>query len=487
MMNTKQRFTVDGYFPTIGIECHVQLKTKTKLFAGVSNDARNAAPNTLVSHICLGMPGALPVLNEKAIEYAIKAGLAFNTEPQEHSYFERKHYFYPDLPKGYQITQLQKPIIVGGYVEIETDTGKRKIRLNRVQLEEDAGKNIHPEGADYSLVDLNRAGTPLIEVVSEPDIHTPQEAKAYARELYLLMRYADVSDADMYHGNMRFDVNVSVSRSLYELGTRTETKNLNSFKSVEKAVEYEIRRQIEVLDSGNVVVQETRGWDDGKQKTFSQRSKEEAHDYRYFPEPDIPPVVIQKDQIEAARKSLTIMPGKVREKLYAAGVDGSIVETLIEAVVTGKIMLEIIKNANNPSVRRIANWLATEVQALVASSTLEWEKAQLDVQNLLTLDSLVTENQISSTAAKEVLRTMVIDGGDPLVIAKERDLLQQSDEAALEHMVNEVITQNPDAVRDLQEGEMKVLGFLVGQVMKLSKGKANPSMVNSILKKQLKL
>ena len=276
------------YLPSIGIETHVQLKTKTKLFASVGNDARNAKPNTLISHICVGMPGALPVLNKAAIELAMRTAFVLNTKPQKFSIFDRKHYFYPDLPKGYQISQFNQPIIVGGHVDIEIDKQKRKIGITRAHLEEDAGKNTHPAGVDYSLVDLNRAGTPLLEIISEPDIHSPAEAKAYVRELYLLMKYSGVSDCDLYHGNMRFDVNVSVSKDPDKLGVRSEIKNLNSFRSVEGAVAYEIKRQTELLEKGGSVVQETRGWDEAKQKTLSQRGKEEAHDYRYMPEPRHP-------------------------------------------------------------------------------------------------------------------------------------------------------------------------------------------------------
>lgn len=287
------------YTVTIGIECHVQFKTKTKLFSGVDNDAREAPPNSLVSPLCFGLPGTLPVLNEKAVELGMRAAFALHTEPQKFSKFDRKLYFYPDLPKGYQITQFDEPIVLGGYVDIEVDDKPIRIGITRAHLEEDAGKSTHPTGKDYSLVDLNRAGTPLLEIVSEPDIHSPEEAKQYAHELYLLMRYADVSDANLYYGNMRFDVNVSVSKDPAKLGTRTESKNLNSFRAVEKASEYEINRQIERLEKGEKIVQETRGWDDAKQRTFSQRTKEEAQEYRYFPEPDLPPIVITDEIIKA--------------------------------------------------------------------------------------------------------------------------------------------------------------------------------------------
>lgn len=484
-MTALEKYVINGYLPTIGIECHVQLKTKTKLFAGVSNDARDAEPNTLISHICFGMPGALPVLNETAVLLASKAAFALGTSPQKFSKFDRKHYFYPDLPKGYQITQFDQPIIVGGSVKINVDGDLRVVGITRAHLEEDAGKSSHPAGSDYSLVDLNRAGTPLLEIVSEPDIHSPAEAKAYAKALYLLMRYADVSDADLYQGNMRFDVNVSVSKDPSEFGVRTETKNLNSFKSVEKAVEYEIKRQIELLERGEVIVQETRGWDDAKQKTFSQRSKEEAHDYRYFPEPDLPPVVLDDTYIAKLQKTLPVMPSDLRDKLSDLQLDESTVETIIDALPAGRTMLEVINQGNALAAKRIANWLASEIQAMVASEELTWETVQLDVEALLKLDNLVAQKRISSTGAKTVLAVLVRRGGDPLIIAKEHDALQVSDENEIMEIVNKVIDNNPQASQDIKNGEIKAIGFLVGQVMKESKGKANPGMAQDLIKKQL--
>jgi len=306
------------YTATIGIECHVQLKTQTKLFAAVGNDAREAPPNTLVSHICFGMPGALPVLNQEAVHLAVKAAFALGTEPQRFSKFDRKHYFYPDLPKGYQISQFDEPIIDKGAITLDVNGVSHTIGITRAHMEEDAGKSTHPAGQDYSLVDLNRAGTPLLEIVSEPDMHTSAEAKAYAHELYLRMRYADVSEANLYYGNMRFDVNVSVSMT-DELGTRSETKNLNSFRSVEKAVDYEINRQIERLESGERIVQETRGWDDDKLSTFSQRSKENADNYRYMPDPDLPPIVLSEEYIASVKAEMPIMPDEWRERLSSLG------------------------------------------------------------------------------------------------------------------------------------------------------------------------
>ncbi|HEY5268613.1 MAG TPA: Asp-tRNA(Asn)/Glu-tRNA(Gln) amidotransferase subunit GatB, partial [Candidatus Saccharimonadales bacterium] len=328
------------YHPTIGIECHVQMKTNTKLFAAVKISDTGDQPNSATSYICFGMPGALPVLNEKAIYLGIRAAFALNTTPQMFSKFDRKHYFYPDLPKGYQITQFTQPIILGGKVDIRVDGKNKSINITRAHIEEDAGKIIHPEGKDYSLVDLNRAGVPLLEVVSEPEIHSPEEARAFAQELNLIMRYADVSNGDMYLGNMRFDINVSVSKDSSKLGTRTETKNLNSFKSVEKAAAYEINRQIELLESGKTIVQETRGWDDTKQRTFSQRSKEDAHDYRYFPEPDVPPVILDPKTVEKIKIDMPPTVSSIRKELNSLDIEDSAVDTLLSELKVGKFILE---------------------------------------------------------------------------------------------------------------------------------------------------
>jgi aspartyl-tRNA(Asn)/glutamyl-tRNA(Gln) amidotransferase subunit B len=474
------------YTPTIGIECHVQLKTKTKLFAAVGNDAREAPPNTLISHICLGMPGALPVLNGAAVDIAMKAAFALNTEPQAFSTFDRKHYFYPDLPKGYQISQLYQPIILGGHVAIAIDGQTKKIGITRAHLEEDAGKSTHPAGKNYSLVDLNRAGTPLLEIVSEPDMKSAAEAKAYAHELYLLMRYADVSDANLYYGNMRFDVNVSVSNDPSKLGLRTETKNLNSFRAVEKSVEYELKRQIEILKSGGKVVQETRGWDDTKQITISQRSKEDAHDYRYLPDPDIPPVVITESRIAAARAAMPVMPVDVRTKLQALKLDSSTIETIVDELPAAHVILQAEENgATQEDVRRIALWLAGDVQAFVAKQELSWDKLKLDVASLIKLSQLTSEAQVSSTGAKSILIHMIQQGGDPATIAGELDVLQVSDEGELHTIIDQIITDNPKPANDVRAGEMKAIGFLVGQVMKASNGKANPGKVQQIIKEKL--
>ncbi len=461
------------YIPTIGIETHVQLKTKTKLFAAVDNNAREAAPNSLISHICVGMPGALPVLNQGAIDLACRAAFALNTEPQKFSKFDRKHYFYPDLPKGYQISQFEQPIILGGFVEINVNGQTRRIGITRAHLEEDAGKNTHPDGAEYSLVDLNRAGTPLLEIVSEPEIRSAAEAKAYVRELYLLMKYADVSDVDMYHGNLRFDVNISLS-SNNQLGTRTEIKNLNSFRSVEASIEYEIKRQTEILEASQLVVQETLGWDEASQKTTSQRGKEEAQDYRYMPEPDVPPVVLSDEQIENYKRQLPELPDTIREKLAKIGVDNQVVEDLLDNEGACKKCLEAITaNVDPENVRRIA-----------FDSLEEPETLRIKLQDHVMVADKLKAKLISSNSAKEILLIKANDeNADIEELLKSKE--QVSDEAEIEKIVAEVLAQNEKAAADVKSGEMKAIGFLVGQVMAKSQGKANPSMAQQIIKKQL--
>lgn len=471
-----------GYTPTIGIECHVQLKTKTKLFSAVGNDARSAPPNTLVSHICFGLPGALPVLNKRAVELAVKAAFALNTTPQKFSKFDRKHYFYPDLPKGYQISQYKYPIISGGEVKIKTNNGTKSIGITRAHLEEDAGKNTHPPGKDYSLVDLNRAGTPLLEIVSEPDINSAKEARSYVRELYLLMKYADVSDADLYFGNMRFDVNVSVSKDK-ELGNRTETKNLNSFRAVEKTVEFEIKRQVEILDKGGEVQQETRGWDEAKQKTFSQRSKEEANDYRYFPDPDIPPVVLEDIFIEKMAKTMPELPESYRSKFSRINIDSDVTEDIIGLPEVAMQVSSILAKSTPKIARTCAFWLLQ----VSSDDTARENKSSVVTsdEQLISLAQLVQDGKLSSSAAKQVLGKILTAGGDPEQIAKDNNLVQISDESSLKTIVSRVLDDNPKASKDVREGEMKAIGFLTGQVMKESKGKANPALVQKLIKELL--
>ncbi len=475
---------MNDYTATIGIETHVQLKTKTKLFSAVDNDARDAEPNTKISAIDLGLPGILPVLNEKAVELAVRVGIALNAEIGLKNKFDRKHYFYPDLPKGYQITQYDEPIVRTGYVDITLPDGTTKrIGVERAHLEEDAGKSTHPAGQDYSLVDLNRAGTPLMEIVSKPDMHTSAEAKAYAEELYVLMRYAEVSDCNLYYGNMRFDVNVSVSKDSSQLGTRTETKNLNSFRSVEKAVEYEIKRQIEVLERGEPVVQETRGWDDAKQQTFSQRSKEEAHDYRYFPEPDIPPLELTEEYIDEVKSTMPMMPTEIRRKLAVLSLQPSHVETLLMQPKFVELLLGCVDNVEH--AKRIANWLIGPVQEKLSNNEWTEERLNLDKEAFIKLSVMVADNKLSSSAAKEVLIEMVEKGGDASAIAETKNLLQVSDTSELEAIVKKILQENEQAAADVKNGEHKAIGFLVGQVMKASQGKANPQVVAELIKKHL--
>ncbi|MDL2342051.1 MAG: Asp-tRNA(Asn)/Glu-tRNA(Gln) amidotransferase subunit GatB [Patescibacteria group bacterium] len=472
------------YTTTIGIECHVQLKTNTKLFSAVGNDAREAPANSLVSHIDFGLPGALPVLNKEALTLAVKAAFALGTEPERFSKFDRKHYFYPDLPKGYQITQFDEPIIGKGAITIQVDGQPKLIGITRAHMEEDAGKSTHPAGTDYSLVDLNRAGTPLLEIVSEPDMHTSAEAKAYAYELYLRMRYAEVSEANLYYGNMRFDVNVSVSKT-DQLGTRSETKNLNSFRSVEKAVDYEVERQINVLERGESVVQETRGWNDDKQATFSQRSKENADDYRYMPDPDIPPVELDEAFIAAIKADMPLLPDDYRSKFAAIDFDGKVVADILAVPESAKLVAQILDTAGPEHARRIAFWLMlntpTDEEPTVTAAPIA------PAEQLIKLSQLVADNKLSSTAAKEVLAVLQQQGGDVEAIATSKNLMQESDENAIAAIVTEVLAANPKAAEDVKNGEMKAIGFLVGQVMKQSQGKANPALAQQLIKRQLAL
>lgn len=486
----------DQYTATIGIECHVQLKTATKLFAAVGNDAREAAPNTLVSHICFGLPGALPVLNREAVHLGMRAAFALGTAPQKYSAFDRKHYFYPDLPLGYQITQFEHPIIRDGEVFIDLNGQKKRIGIHEAHLEADAGKSTHLAGKDYSLVDLNRAGTPLLEIVSEPDMHTAEEAKIYAKELYLRMRYADVSDANLYYGNMRFDVNVSVSKT-DELGTRTETKNLNSFKSVEKTVEYEITRQIELLEKGEKIVQETRGWDDAKQRTFTQRTKEDAHDYRYFPDPDLPPVELTDEQIEAVRAEMPVMPDEWRERLSGLGLDEAQTTTLLEGEVEEPTVsyLALIEEVQSDAAlaKAVANWFVNLELPLRHDETVTLSTALTNQGRLAAyrgVHELVAAKKLSSSNAKLLLTKLLTSKEqvqDVAAFAKQHNLIQESDEGAIIKIVDAVLAENPKAAEDVKNGEMKAIGFLVGQVMKQSQGRANPQLAQELIRKQLGL
>ena len=484
MSETLTKYLVRGYYPTIGIECHVQLKTKTKLFTSVSNEAREAVQNTLVGHVCFGLPGALPVLNGEAVKLAAYAAYALGTTPQKFSKFDRKHYFYPDLPKGYQISQFDQPIIIGGSIKTYLDDGTEKtVAITRAHLEEDAGKSTHPTGTAYSLVDLNRAGTPLLEIVSEPEMHTSAEAKAYAKELWIRMKYAGVSEVDLYHGNMRFDVNVSVSKDASTLGTRTETKNLNSFRSIERAVDYEINRQIELLDKGESIVQETRGWLDDDQKTVSQRSKEDAHDYRYFPDPDIPPIVLDDTFIASIESMLPKMADEYRTELKGIGLDLGAIDTLLNVSTENDNLVKTVTDClpNKDLASFVAKYITN---SLLAHDVESSKKHRPSAAQYLEVFTMVADSKLSSTNAKALL-DKIAENDVASEIAEENGLIQMSDSGEMEKIVTQVITENPRPVQDVMNGEMKAIGFLVGQIMKASGGKANPAEVQKILRDKL--
>lgn len=467
---------------TIGIECHVQLATNTKLFSPADNDARSAAPNTKVNAIDFGLPGMLPRLNRQAVTLAIKAGKALNAEIAEVSRFDRKHYFYPDLPKGYQTTQMYHPIIGAGFVDALLENGEMvRVRIHHAHMEEDAGKLTHH--GDHSLVDLNRAGTPLIEIVSEPDMHSPEEARAYATELYHLMTYAGVTHGDLYHGNMRFDVNISVAKKGADrLGTRAEVKNLNSFRSVEKAAEYEFKRQVALLENGEKVVQETRGWNDDKQITNSQRSKEDAQDYRYMPDPDIPPVVLSREEIAAVQDEVAKLPSDYRQEFSTLGVDKSVIATLLSRRQLAEMVSQVLAQ-DALAAKRVANWVASSLK-LDEDTRLGAVAATGD---LLVLADMAEKSEISSNAASQLFNELMRGGREPKKIAEEKKMLQNSDQDAIAAVVDEVLADptSQKSIDDIRAGKDKAIGYLVGQVMKKSRGQANPGVAQKLIRERL--
>ena len=471
---------MEEYKMTIGIECHVQLNTKTKLFSGVDNDATDKEPNSCVSPIDYALPGMLPVLNKAAVEKAVRAGLAMNCKINLISRFDRKHYYYPDLPKGYQITQMYQPIIGAGAVHLPDGS---TVKIEHAHLEEDAGKLTH--FGSYSLVDLNRAGTPLIEIVSMPDIHSAAQARMYCEELHHLMIYAGVSNGDLYQGNMRFDVNISVSKT-DELGTRAEIKNLNSFRSVEKAVEYEFARQTALLEKGEKVKQETRGWNDASGKTTPQRSKEEAQDYRYMPEPDVPPVVLTQEFVDKIEHEMPMMPDEYRTRFDSLNLDASEREAILNYPILAKRLTEVCEK-NVALAPRVAHWFSG---ILMAEENVDKDYSLATAAELLELSEMVEKKELSSTAGKEIFLEMYDRKNTSKTshqLAKEMNLLQENDEEALGKIIDEVLAapECAKAAEDVRNGEMKAIGFLVGQVMKKSKGKANPATVNELIKAKL--
>lgn len=467
------------YEITIGIECHVQLATKTKLFSEVDNDARGKEPNSCVSPVDYALPGMLPRLNGEAIKLAIRAGRAMNAEINPYSRFDRKHYYYPDLPKGYQISQFYHPIIGAGYIELPTG---EKIRIEHAHMEEDAGKLNHFGG--YSLVDLNRAGTPLIEIVSMPDIHSAKQAHDYCKELWRAMVYAGVTIGDLYNGNMRFDVNISLALpGAKELGKRAEIKNLNSFRSVERAAEYEYKRQSRLLDKGEPVRQETRGWNDATGETTFQRSKEEAQDYRYMPEPDIPPIRLSKEFIDAELENVPLLPSDYRAKFK-----GAIAADTLEILLDYPQLMAKISELSMSSIKFVSNLFASVL--LAEEKSTEMLENLPSAKQLEDLSEMKDKGELSSTAAKEVFLKFFdpqMGKKDTKTIAKELNVIQENDTGALEAIVDQVLADpaSAQAITDFKNGQEKVIGFLVGQVMKASRGKANPASAQQILRSKL--
>ncbi len=472
------------YEAIIGLEVHAQLLTDSKIFCSCSTQF-GAEPNTQVCPICLGMPGVLPVLNKKAVEYTIKTGLALNCTISPYSRFARKNYFYPDLPKGYQISQYELPLCENGYLEITVDGEKKRIRIKRIHLEEDAGKNIHdPSG--YSLVDFNRTGVPLMEIVSEPDIRSPKEAALYMKKLRTILRYLGVCDGNLEQGSLRCDANVSV-RPLgsQEFGVKTEIKNINSFRFVEKALEYEIKRQIKLLSNGEKIIQETRLWDSSTGTTQSMRSKEEAHDYRYFPEPDLVPVLISEDWKEKIIKEMPELPdAKIMRFTRDYGLPLYDAEILTEEKSLAEWFEEAVKLGGKP--KEISNWIMVELLRLLNEDGKDITSCNLKPSQLVELTHLVEKNIINRNIAKEVFEEMYKTGKSAETIVKQKGLTQISDDSIIIEVIKEVMDKNPKEVERFKKGEEKLIGFFVGQVMKLTKGKANPKIVNELVMKILK-
>ena len=478
-----------AYKPTIGLEIHVELNTGSKMFCSCKNDPNEHHPNVNICPTCTAQPGSLPVINKEAVRKVIKTGLALDCQIPEFSKFDRKNYFYPDLPKGYQISQYDKPLCLGGFLGL----GTKKIRITRVHLEEDTGSLVHPSDAKYSLVNFNRAGVPLMELVTEPDITSGREAKDFAQELHLILHYLDVSDADMEKGQMRVEVNISVSADK-KLGTKVEIKNLNSFRSVERGIDYEIKRQTELLESGKKIVQETRGWDDVKGVTFSQREKEEAHDYRYFPEPDLPPLRHSKKFIEEIRAEIPELPQKRRERLekeyqldeknaeiFVYNKDlGEYFEKVISELPPGLAQEKLLK-----LIKLSTNYLISDIQGLIKGGAVVGDKFLITPENFAEFIGLIHDGKISSKTAKQVLAEMFASGADPSNIIEEKGLDQISDEKELEIIIADAVSQNAKVVEDYKSGKENAFQYLIGQIMAKTRGKANPQLVDKLLKQFL--
>ena len=480
--------TINKYEPVIGLEVHVQLGTKSKLFCGCPTEF-GSEPNKNTCPVCLGWPGSLPVLNEQALKLAIRVGLALQCEISGRLKFDRKNYFYPDLPKAYQISQYDQPVNGRGILNFEMKHGKeiirKKVGITRAHLEEDAGKLLHEGIKDGSLVDYNRAGVPLLEIVSEPDIRSPEEAYEYLNALKSIIQYMGVSECDMEKGQLRCDANVSIRPvGTQKFGTRAEIKNLNSFKAVQKAIQYEIERQADMLENGEVIVQETRLWNDDKGQTFTMRSKEQAHDYRYFPEPDLVPFVISKESIDEIRRSLPELPADRQGRFMRDfGVSDYDAFVLVEDKKLGDYFEEAVKEKADPKL--ISNWIQSELLAILNTNRLTIEETPVSAKALAGLVKLIQDNTISGKIAKEVLPLMFESKKSADEIVKEKGLVQVTDTKLLEEIADKVIAANEKSAADFKAGKQQALGFLVGQMMKLSQGKANPKLANEILTKKL--
>lgn len=472
------------YEVIIGLEVHAELSTKTKIFCSCPTEF-GGEPNTHTCPICMAMPGTLPVLNEKVVEYAVKAGLATNCEISRDSKNDRKNYYYPDLPKSYQISQFDKPLCEHGYVEIDTENGKKKIRLTRIHIEEDAGKLNHDDFRGGSLVDLNRAGVPLIEIVSEPDLRNAGEVENYMRKLKSILEYIEVSDCKMQEGSFRADVNVSIHKPGEPFGTRTEMKNMNSFRSIVRAIEYEIERQIDILEDGGKIDQETLRWDDVSGKTFSMRDKEDAQDYRYFPDPDLVAIKLSEEYIENIKNTLPELPESRKER-YLKQYELS--EKDANIITASKYLSDLfesaIKECNNP--KAVNNWIISDISRILNEKEMEAVDIQFTGEELGKLVILIDKGTISSSIGKKVLTELFEEPKDPEEIIKEKGWIQISDEGAIKEVVMKILEANPQSIADFKAGKDRALGFLVGQAMKETKGKANPKMLNEMFLEELK-
>lgn len=477
------------YEAVIGLEVHTELQTTTKIFCGCKTSF-GAEPNTNVCPVCLGLPGVLPVLNKRVLEFAVRAGLALNCEISRFSKFDRKNYYYPDLPKNFQTSQFDLPICERGHLDIEVNGEKKQIRITRAHMEEDAGKLVHHgtsiTDSDYSLVDYNRTGTPLLEIVTEPDMRSAKEAVAYLEKMRAILQCIGISDCRMEEGSLRCDANVSVRPvGQKELGTKAEIKNINSFKGVEKAIEYEALRQAEILEDGGKIIQETRTWDEKEGVTKSMRTKEEANDYRYFPEPDLAPFTVSEEYIEDIRKTLPELPDERRERYIANfGLSSTDAQYMTNDKDTSDYFEKVVAAGADPKAS--VNWIMGEFASQLSNAGIEIAKAPVTPENLAKLLALIAKGTISGKIAKKVFAEMWKDGADPEEIVKAQGLVQISDTGALKELVVKVIANNPKAVEDFKAGKKKAVGALVGQIMKETKGKANPKVINELLNDELK-